>query len=204
MAGLREDKKQQTQVKIMESAKTVFSEKGFQKASMAEIARDAEVGTGTIYNYFASKGALLIRIFAEEVEQLQKTGDVQFAVQPEAGLVDTVIQLLQQFNGLFHSYPKAFWRDLIHAMTEEVEESIQLRQDLFGLDQQMMVLVMQMIEKESDRFRVPVNAEEAAYAIYGAVMMDTMLYIYNEPMTIEHFEQQMTRHIRFLFAGKMK
>ncbi len=204
MSGLREDKKLQTQTKIMESARRIFSEKGFQDASMVEVAKDAEVGTGTIYNYFPSKGALLIRIFSEEVEQMQNTSGNEFELQQDAGLVETIIQLLQQFTKFFNNYPKAFWRDLFHAMTEEVDESIQLRQGIFGLDERVMGWIMAMIEKESDRFLVPVNAEEATYAIYGAVMMDTMFYIYNDDMTFEQYLGQMTSHIKFIFAGKMK
>ena len=204
MAGLREDKKQQTQINIMEAAKKIFSEKGFQKASMAEIAKDAGVGTGTIYNYFSSKGALLLRIFTEEAEQMKKQNDQLFAAASEVGLVDSVIGALHQFTEFFSHYSKSFWRDLFHVMTEEVEESIRLRQGLFGIDEEMMKWIMSMIENESDCFLVSFHSEEAAYAIYSAAMTDTMLYIYSESMTHEQYKEQISRHIRFLFDGKMK
>ncbi len=204
MAGLREDKKQQTQLTIMESARKIFSEKGFQKASMVEIAKDAEVGTGTIYNYFPSKGALLLRIFTDEAEQMKKQNDHQFTMASEVGLVESVIGALHQFTEFFNHYPKAFWRDLFHVMTEEVEESIRLREGLFGIDEEMMKWIMSMIENESDCFLIPIQPEEAAYAIYSAAMTDTMFYIYSEAMTHEQYKEQITRHIQFLFAGKIK
>ncbi|MGG4167692.1 TetR/AcrR family transcriptional regulator [Rossellomorea vietnamensis] len=204
MAGLREDKKRQTQLNIMESAKNIFSQKGFETASMVEIAKDAGVGTGTIYNYFPSKGALLLRIFTEEAEEMKEALQDPFSSQESGDLVESVIGAMQGFAEFFQHYPKAFWRELFHVMTGEVEESIRLRQGLFGIDEEMMKWVMYMIESHSDCFVVEVDPQEAAYAIYSAAMSDTILYMYNEEMDLEAYKEQLARHIRFLFEGKMK
>ncbi len=45
---------------ILDAAATVFAEKGFHRATTKEIARTAGIAEGTIYNYFDSKGDLLI------------------------------------------------------------------------------------------------------------------------------------------------
>jgi AcrR family transcriptional regulator len=54
---------------IMEGARTVFLEKGFDAASMGEIARHAGVSKGTLYVYFESKEELFESIFEEESRQ---------------------------------------------------------------------------------------------------------------------------------------
>lgn len=51
---------------IMDGARTVFLEKGFDAASMGEIARQASVSKGTLYVYFESKEELFEAIFEEE------------------------------------------------------------------------------------------------------------------------------------------
>jgi AcrR family transcriptional regulator len=48
-----------TRKRILGAASEVISEKGFKSASMREIARRAEVGDATIYNYFPTKESLL-------------------------------------------------------------------------------------------------------------------------------------------------
>lgn len=202
MAGLREDKKRQTQQNIMEAGKHIFSEKGYQQASMAEIAKDAGVGTGTIYNYFPSKGALLLRIFTEEAEEMKGAFDDPY--EDEGDLVQSVIGAMHGLTEFFQHYPKEFWRELFHVMTEEVEESIRLRQGLFGIDEEMMKWIMFMIGSHSDCFLVKVDPQEAAYAIYSAAMSDTMFYMYNEAMSHEEYKEQLSSHIRFLFEGKIK
>ena len=50
----RERRRQQ----IIVSAKRVFSEKGFSKATMEDIAREAELSPGTLYLYFKNKDEL--------------------------------------------------------------------------------------------------------------------------------------------------
>ena len=51
--------KEQTRVRLLEAAVDVITEKGFKSASMREIAKRADVGDATIYNYFPSKEKLL-------------------------------------------------------------------------------------------------------------------------------------------------
>lgn len=60
--------KEQTRIRLLESAVDVISEKGFDKASMREIANRAEVADATIYNYFSTKEKLLYG-YCEHVQQ---------------------------------------------------------------------------------------------------------------------------------------
>lgn len=203
LSGLREVKKKQNQMNIIQSAKRIFTEKGFQKTSMIMIANDAQVGTGTIYNYFPSKGALLLTIFAEDVAQLQK--DNQTLISDYSGnLVESLTQFMKKFTTFFDLYSKLFWREIMHVLTEEVEESIHLRRGLFGLDEEMMQWVKQIIEENSNCLHIPINTEEATNAVYGVCMMQTMLYIYEEPLTKEQLLEQLRRQIEFIFVGKLK
>lgn len=55
---------------ILDAAATVFSKKGYQKATTKEIAELADVSEGTLYNYFANKRELLLgvaRVYADEI-----------------------------------------------------------------------------------------------------------------------------------------
>ena len=54
---------------IRQAAVRVFSRKGFYKARAEEIAQEAGVAVGTIYNYFANKEEILLSIFQTEFEE---------------------------------------------------------------------------------------------------------------------------------------
>jgi len=55
---------------ILEAAKTVFFEKGFQAATMDQIAEAAELSKGSLYLYFSSKEELYVSILVEGLEIL--------------------------------------------------------------------------------------------------------------------------------------
>jgi AcrR family transcriptional regulator len=57
--GLRERKKQQTRRLIADTARHLFAERGFERVSVAEVAREADVAEATVFNYFPSKEDLV-------------------------------------------------------------------------------------------------------------------------------------------------
>lgn len=71
-ASRRERLKREREECILEAAATVFASKGYHRATIREIAELADVGEGTIYNYFDNKFDLLIGMVARlaEVDRL--------------------------------------------------------------------------------------------------------------------------------------
>ena len=71
MTGIRQIKKQETRKAIMQAAMTLFSEKGFDKTSIEEVAKAAGIGKGTIYGYFQTKSDILHAYCEDELECLR-------------------------------------------------------------------------------------------------------------------------------------
>ena len=63
---MREERKQQ----IMEAALEVFAENGYHKSSISQIAKEANISKGLMYNYFQNKEDLLIGVMDDGVQYL--------------------------------------------------------------------------------------------------------------------------------------
>ncbi|MGA2467718.1 MAG: TetR/AcrR family transcriptional regulator [Thermodesulfobacteriota bacterium] len=59
-------------VEILSAAEKVFAAKGFFPATMNDIAREADFGTGTLYRYFKSKEELYFTLIDEKVEEINR------------------------------------------------------------------------------------------------------------------------------------
>jgi AcrR family transcriptional regulator len=77
----RERLKQERQERILDAAAAIFAEKGYHRATIRDIATQADVADGTIYNYYDSKFDLLIAILARIAELEQLPAEMMGALQ---------------------------------------------------------------------------------------------------------------------------
>lgn len=75
-----ESEKEAKRTAIVEAAAAVFARQGFIRTRMADIATEAEVGKGTLYEYFNSKDELFFAVFDElhrvTIESLRRDIDL--------------------------------------------------------------------------------------------------------------------------------
>jgi len=73
-AGLRERGKTEKRRRIMDAARAVFIEHGYEAATTREIAKRAEVSTGTVFVYAKDKRDLLLQVVDDELSAVNAKG----------------------------------------------------------------------------------------------------------------------------------
>lgn len=84
MTGLRARQKADRSRRIIQAAADLFREQGFDATRIEDIAARAEVSEGTAYNYFQTKGDLLVAIVSREVEEVLQAGKALMAAPPRS------------------------------------------------------------------------------------------------------------------------
>ncbi len=71
MEAKKVKKSEETRGRILEAALSVFRARGFEKATMREIATEADVAVGAAYYYFDSKEALVMAFYERSQREMQ-------------------------------------------------------------------------------------------------------------------------------------
>jgi AcrR family transcriptional regulator len=99
---------------IITAAAQVFAQKGFAGAVMAEIARTAGIGKGTIYEYFNSKEDLFFTVFEWLSHKIASAATVRIsalggsAAERLVALNDSVVTSLMKLMGMY-ALVMEFW-----------------------------------------------------------------------------------------------
>ena len=99
----RKKNKAETRRIIFDTAYKLFEEKGYDKLTMRELAAQAGVGLGTIFQHFKDKSNLLVSVFEHEFQPLV---DQAFALVPQADLKTQLLYLVRQFYEFYAQRPQ--------------------------------------------------------------------------------------------------
>lgn len=133
--GIRERKERERERRrqqIIVAAKRIFSEKGFNKATMEDIAREAELSPGTLYLYFKNKdelyASLSLRILQYLIIRLEHVNGNKAATPLEklSALIEAMFDVYD-FDPLiivnmFHLQSSETLRNLSDELLAEIQE----------------------------------------------------------------------------------
>lgn len=154
---------------IIKTAAFVFSQKGYAKTLMTDIAKLAGIGKGTIYEYFASKEDLFFAVFEWFVADTQATATVSIkdlsgsASQRLRVMNDTIMNSWYQMKDLY-TLTMEFWAaSAASSMRERFKEAFRL------LYKELRQMVAALIDDgiKSGEFRNQVDPEAVAAALVG-------------------------------------
>jgi AcrR family transcriptional regulator len=182
-ANKRQLLREQREAQILDAAARVFAKNGYARATTREIAAEAGVSEGTIYNYFDSKRDLLIamssRMALESLEQLD-------ALPPREDVKAYVLALVKN---RFHLLLKNI--DLVRALMPEVLVDDDLRTAY--IDEVLAPAIHYLGEYIESRTKVgvfrEVNTHVVARAMIGSVMSFGFLWL-QEPSELEQLSRE--------------
>src|SRR4051812_10096920 len=95
----REEKKAMTRKKLLEAAAAVFARRGFNGASLDDVAEEAGLTKGAVYSNFASKDDLIAALLEQRLDHVQYT--IPDLVDPDASREEQANQAAALFMQMF-------------------------------------------------------------------------------------------------------
>lgn len=153
MAGLREQKKQETRAAIMEAAITLFGERGYENTSISALAKAAGIGKGTIYSYFSSKNEILLAFCEEELACIHQ--ELRQQIDLDAPLEEKLLLIfMTEFRYVTQNreFGRTLMRELIFPREMTVEKSKKI-------DSQFIDLFVRIFREAQDKGQLRRNLE---------------------------------------------
>jgi AcrR family transcriptional regulator len=113
--GLRARQKEKRKQAIMGAAARLFQARGFDAASMEDIAASAELSVGTVYNYFKSKAEICLAIYQADRDLVHEATD-RIIADPPSDPVQAICRMMEtDFETEVSFMDRAAWSALFGA-----------------------------------------------------------------------------------------
>lgn len=185
VAGLRERQKADREKRILTAAVSQFRQAGYRSVRIEDLAEAAEVSVGTVYNYYHTKGDILIATVAMEVEEVLEAG-AAIVSDPPAGVERAILDLIFTYYDHSLSYlSKEMWRTAM-ALSIEAPETPNGRR-YAELDQQLAAQVTDLILALQARGEVAMGLDAGALGqlIFNNLNMMFIDFARDDAMALE-------------------
>jgi AcrR family transcriptional regulator len=200
--GRRERKKQQINSKITSNARKLFQAGGYTGTTLEDIADAADIGIGTIYNYFHSKADLFLAIITDELKaNLGKTR--LKSLDAKENIVDQTIELIINLAQPLQVNKKEMWKELLAVAIGQPDTDNRHLNRLVEYDSQFVIKLNKFFDelKSMGALSHAFPSETAATVIFYNALTSYLFYLYNPEKTLEELKESISEQVQFILEG---
>lgn len=166
----KERERKNREMYIIEAAEEVIAEKGFDAATMDEIAEKAEVGKGTLYLHFNSKTAIYLAISAKGGRMLNQM--MSSVLSRDISGLEMVEEMGFQYLNFIKSYPHYYraFNFFENALSENIltEGKLVDECEKVGLDAMTYIVRALQIGMQDGSIKDTIDPKELGIIIWGS------------------------------------
>jgi AcrR family transcriptional regulator len=200
LTGLRARQKADRHRRILEAAVFRFRRDGYHPVRIEDVAEDAAVSVGTVYNYYGTKGDLLMAAVTLEVEEVLAAGEAILAAPPRG--VEAALRRLvwQYYDHSLEYLTKEMWRAAM-AISIEAPHTPNGRR-YAELDARLADQVARLVARLQERGEVRPDLDPRPLGDVLFHMLNAMFgaFVRDEAMTIAALKDGVSVQLRALAA----
>jgi AcrR family transcriptional regulator len=194
--GLRERNKRDKQQRIINAARELFRERGFEGTTAREVCKRAQIGTGTLFLYVKDKHELLLWAFRDDAERLLEGGPRKLS---RNGIVDSWMAFLGRFVDYFGERPelaRLYIRELSFRPAREFAEAFSLTTKLRDRIEDLAKQA-----QETGELRTDVPLGEITNSVMSVWGFWVHLWLGSEAVAHRNVKRHLRRGLELLFDG---
>ncbi|HEX3048360.1 MAG TPA: TetR/AcrR family transcriptional regulator [Bacillota bacterium] len=192
----REKERQAREAEIVAAAERIFYQKGFDGASMDEVAQAAQFTKRTIYQYFPSKEELYLAVALKGFQQLMSYFETAIA-KGATGFEKIHLSGLAYYQ-FYKDHPDTF-RLMNHCKYLKTGAESPKHQSMHDLDSRMFQMFAAAIEtgKQDESIRSDLDPMKGAYFVVSVSIGFLQLLSETGQIFVEHYGVDREEFIRF-------
>ncbi|WP_448058930.1 TetR/AcrR family transcriptional regulator [Cellulomonas hominis] len=176
--GRRERAKQDKRARIFSAASALFTEHGFERVTTQQIADRADIGTGTLFRYAATKGELFLMVCNERFAAAVDAGS--HAARQHTDPVDAVHALVEPVLTWARSLGHAadYQRELLFGPPGERyrDEGLEIVADLQS--RITALLLSDRVQPGTDTARAAHRAARSVFAVLNLLLVQPLNHLH--------------------------
>lgn len=195
----RSRKRERTRQAILEASHALLLDRGLDATTMSAVAEAADVATGTLYNYFASKDALLVGLWTEATSGVLDQADQRVS---DAGPTPRAqcTALLRLYCEAVTVFPQALGRELFASTFAVPPETLS---EYASLDGQLMAYLADLLERcrADEIFAADLDVEAATALLYAIAVTQMMSLMVVPGLSLDDAETSIRAQVSLAFSG---
>lgn len=169
-AERREREKEQRRQAIINCAEKIIFSKGYEKATMDEVAAECELSKGTLYLYFKSKEEVYLAIILRGMKVLRRL--FEEAVNQNISGLEKTRAIGQAFTNFYFKYPNYYEALMYYSLLEvdvAANSSAGAELKTFKENNEVMTILVNALKEgiEDGTIRKDIDPEKAAIILWG-------------------------------------
>lgn len=199
--GLRAAKKQMARRSILDAAHELFVIKDYAHTTMEDVAAEAKVAVGTLYNYFPSKSDLLLGLIADSDEKYIRLGrrlvDRPHA-DPVKALADIMVLATQH---CVEQVGKSVWCQISAASLTNAESGFGIQYALTTKKHEELVEEMMYRLQERGQIRSDIDIADASHLLFSMKSKLFLNFIASSTMPLSRHRKQVYEAVGYFMRG---
>jgi AcrR family transcriptional regulator len=198
---LRERRKMERRRRVLEAAREVFLEHGYENATTREIATRAGVAVGTVFVYARDKRDLLMTLVNDDLEAI--TEEAFANLDPALPFVDRLIALFEPRYRYWVRDPEistvALTETAATRLNDESSETARFLRRRLGMTAKIAALVA--AEQRAGRLGTPDDAPTIAMFIMGIYLAHVRVWLSEADPELDDGIARLRRQLRLAMTG---
>jgi AcrR family transcriptional regulator len=198
---LRERRKMERRQRVLEAAREVFLEHGYENATTREIATRAGVAVGTVFVYARDKRDLLMTLVNDDLEAITEESFAK--LDPSLPFIDRLIALFEPRYRYWVRDPEistvALTETAASRLNDEPSETARFLRRRLGMTAKIAALVA--AEQRAGGLGTPDDAESIAMFIMGIYLAHVRVWLSEADPQLEDGIARLRRKFRLAVIG---